>query len=132
MFDVTADDIREAGFGLTIPAGAAVDTQLLALMRKARARLLTLIPSLTRRVTAGLLDEDVVKGVIEDMVLRVVKNPKALRQLGIDDFQATIDTAVSSGALYLTDDERSLLQPTGRRRVGGILLGVPTWRLPRA
>lgn len=132
MFDVTAEDIRDAGFGLTIPAGEAVDKQLVGLVAKAKARLLALVPSLPRRVTAGTLDEQTVKGVIEDMVLRVVKNPRALRQLGIDDFQATIDTAVSSGALYLTPDERLLLSPKRRRAIGSVQIGVPRWRLPGA
>jgi len=68
------------------------------------------------------------------MVLRVVKNPRSLRSLGLDDFQATIDQAVSTGMLYLSDDERARLLPHGRAnlQVGTIRLGLAPWRWPGA
>jgi len=129
---VTPADIRAAGFGLDIPTGAAVDTQIQTLVDKAEARLLAAVPSIHRRIAAGTLSVALVEGVVEDMVLRVIKNPRALRQMGVDDFQATIDTAVSSGALYVTTGELALLAPPPRGAVGSVRIGLPGWRLPGA
>jgi hypothetical protein len=64
------------------------------------------------------------------MVLRVVRNPKALRSIGLDDFQAVVDNSTTTGLLYVSDDELALLAPTKRRRVGSIRIGVPAWRTP--
>lgn len=43
------------------------------------------------------------------MVLRVLANPDYLRQAAIDDSTSILDQAVSSGALYASDDEVALL-----------------------
>lgn len=136
MYAVVPQDIRNAAYGIDIPEGATVDGQLTALIAKAETRLNAVVPSLAARFEAG--EElggqpigDVVKGVVEDMVLRVAKNPEALRSFGIDDFQAVLDNAVSSGRLYVAADEETLLSPgSGRAKVGSILLGVPSWRMP--
>lgn len=134
MYEVTAEDIRGAAYGIDIPAGVGVDLQLDRLVAKAEVRLAGLIPTLAARYAAGTIEADLVRGIVEDMVIRVVSNPKALRSIGLDDFNATIDSAVSSGRLYVTADEVALLSP--RRpaggRVGSIRIGVPAWRLPGA
>ena len=61
--------------------------------------------------------ENAVIGIVAAMVLRVLRNPDGLRSYSIDDFAATRDTAVSTGLLYLSEDEASILQdprsPTG-------------------
>ena len=133
-YNVTATDIRAAAYGVDIPAGDAVDDQLDVLITKAETRIGAAVPSLAARVTAGTVAREVVQDVIEDMVLRVVKNPKSLRSLGLDDFQATIDQAVSTGMLYLSDDERARLLPHGRatQQVGTIQIGLRPWRWPGA
>jgi hypothetical protein len=59
-------------------------------------------------------------------VLRVMKNPDAMRQESIDDYSYTRDEAVSSGLLYFTDDEIGALVPgmsSGRRAFSIDLLG---------
>lgn len=129
MYEVTPQDIRDAAFGIEFPPGAT-NEQIQRLIDKAETRLNAEIPTLAARWEANTVDHDVVKGVIEDMVLRVVKNPRALRSLGIDDFTATIDNSTSSGLLYVSPDELALLAPRGRLRVGTIRLG--TWRGHRA
>lgn len=133
-YDVTPDDIRNVAYGIDIPTGATVDAQIAVLIAKATTRIDEAVPSLAARVVAETTSRAVVQDVIEDMVLRVVKNPKSLRSLGLDDFQATIDQAVSSGMLYLSDDERARLLPHGRttQRLGSIRIGVPAWRWPGA
>jgi len=133
-YGVTAADLRAAAYGVDIPAGAAIDAQITVLITKATTRIDDAVPSLAARVLDGSVVEAVVQDVIEDMVLRVVKNPKSLRSLGLDDFQATIDQAVSTGMLYLSDDERARLLPHGRAnlQVGTIRLGLAPWRWPGA
>lgn len=133
-YNVVPADIREAAYGLTIPEGATVDAQLQVLIDKAAARLDGRIPSLPRRVRSDEVAIAVVQGVIEDMVLRVIRNPKARRSLGLDDWQETIDNSTTTGLLYVSPDEFALLAPTGstRGRFGSVRIGVPPWRLPGA
>lgn len=52
------------------------------------------------------LRKDTVARVMVAAVIRVLRNPDARRQLGEDTFQETIDQAVSSGQLYITETER--------------------------
>lgn len=131
MYAVTPQDIRDAAYGIEIPAGGPVDTQIAYLIAKAETRLNAVVPSLAARFEAGTAAPAVIHGVVEDMVLRVVKNPQALRSFGIDDFTAVIDNSVSTGLLYVAADEESLLSPgSGRSSVGSIRLGVSSWRLP--
>jgi hypothetical protein len=58
---------------------------------------------------------DDVKDVMVSMILRVLKNPDSVRTLSesIDDYTEakTLDAAISSGELYVTDYEVSLLAP---------------------
>lgn len=129
QYGVTAQNVRDAAFGVTIPAGADVDTQIDKLIGK--AEMLLPQPCVANRIASGALAAETVKSVIEDMVVRVTKNPKGYRQRSIDDFQVTIDTALSSGALYLDDSERLRLCPPSRAgRVGSIRLSLPSWRAP--
>ena len=125
-------DVRTAGYGLTIPEDAS--TAVLALINKAERRLLNRLPSIPARVAAGTLDSALVQGVVEDMVLRVLRNPDCLRSwsIGGGDYSATIDQVVSSGHLYVTDEEFDLLSgaSTGARRAQPVRTVVPAWRLP--
>lgn len=129
-YGVSSQGIRAAAFGVTIPDGLDVDEKLDRLITKAEM----LLPAacIARRITAGELSADVVGSVVEDMVIRVAKNAAGYRQRTIDDYSVTIDTALSSGALYLSDDERDRLCPSspGRGRVGSVAIGIPVYRLP--
>lgn len=51
--------------------------------------------------------------VMVAMVIRVLRNPDARRQLGEDTFQETVDAAVSSGQLYVSEGERGQLLSGG-------------------
>lgn len=72
------------------------------------------IPGVVRRMAlpetdpARLRTESVAR-VMVAMVIRVLRNPDARRQLGEDTFQETIDQAVSSGQLYISEVERGRL-----------------------
>jgi hypothetical protein len=58
--------------------------------------------------------------VVATMVKRVLINPEGLLSEGVDDYTYRRDSAVSSGALYVSDDEMEELRPVveGRRRRG--------------
>jgi len=129
-YGVTPAMIRASAYGLTIPAGDAVDAQIQKLIDKAASRLDELAPSVRRRVTAGTLELVVVQGVVEDMVLRVIRNPNAYRSLGLDDFQTTIDNSTTTGLLYVSASELTLLRPRSRSKFGSMRVGVPRWRQP--
>lgn len=125
--------IREQAFGISIPVGDAYDTALDALAAKAQRRLFAIDKTIPVRLDNGTLDVELVRDVIVDMVLRIVKNPNAYRSVSIDDFQATIDQAVSAGALYPTADELALLAGARARATGrSMRMHLPRWRLPRA
>lgn len=51
------------------------------------------------------------RAVCAAMVTRVLRNPAGLRSEQIDDYAYTIDSARSSGELYLTENEIDTLTP---------------------
>lgn len=72
------------------------------------------IPGVERRLALAdgdprKLRRETVARVMVAAVTRVLRNPDARRQLGEDTFQETIDAAVSSGQLYITEAERGRL-----------------------
>lgn len=71
------------------------------------------VPKVKERVDDGSLPTGLVIAVETSMVLRVLRNPEGKRQEAIDDYSWTRDQAVSSGLLYLADEELSLLSPAG-------------------
>lgn len=59
--------------------------------------------------TAGHLAIEDVQDVVIAMVERKVRNPDGTRSYGADDYNETVDSVLSSGQIYATDDEiRSL------------------------
>lgn len=126
-------DIRKAAYGFTIPGGDEVDDKLQKLIAKAGTRIVGAYPTLLARLDAELIEPDTVAGVIEDMVLRVARNPNGYRQVSIDDYNRTIDTALSTGQLYISDQEADLLAPPSKRKARGagtMRTSIPPWRLP--
>ena len=79
-------------------------------------------PTLLADVAAGLVTAESVVLVVCAMVLRVLKNPESKRQESIDDYSWTRDTAVSSGALYVSDDELRLITGVVIPRVRSVRL----------
>jgi hypothetical protein len=70
---------------------------------------------LAARIASGALSAAVVTAVFASAIIRVLRNPKGLRQRteSIDDYSITetVDTTASAGAIYLSDDEWDLLAP---------------------
>lgn len=67
------------------------------------------LPHAEARVTTDAKFAALVKQVQVAMVLRVLKNPDGLLSEQIDDYTYRRDSAISTGALYLSADERALL-----------------------
>lgn len=86
------------------------------------------IPAVESRLASGDLEAEDVVGVICAMVIRVLKNPQGYRQRSIDDASVTIDTALASGELYLSDSERAdLTLQVPLSGMYSIALDVPYW-----
>lgn len=126
MFGVLPHEITDAAYGLTIPPGST--DAIARLIDKAERLILDAFPNLPDRVATGRPTTETVRDVIENMVIRVLRNPSSLRSIAVDDGTAVIDSAVSTGQLYLSDDERSRLAPIGRRgNVRSIRQQYPRW-----
>lgn len=71
------------------------------------------VPDLEARMADGRVSTGLVIRVVRAMVLRVLRNPDAIRQWSVDDASFTRDSAASAGELYVTDDEVKLLSGGG-------------------
>lgn len=83
----------------------------------------------TRLGDSGELNLDVVKYVEAESVARRARNPEGKIQERIDDYSAGWSTESARAALYITDDEWSMLDPGGS--TGGAylpIMAVNPWR----
>lgn len=100
----TVDDVNDRLLGRDLTAAE-------------RAKVPTLIAdasAIMRREVPGVDDPAppaTAVGVCCAMVLRVVTNPVGKRQEQVDDYSYTVDSSRSTGNLYLSDEERDLLDP---------------------
>lgn len=78
-----------------------------ALLQDATAMILDRFPRFEATPT------DASRTVCRSMVVRVLQNPDGIRSEQIDDYQRTIDSARSTGELYISDTEAELLRPPG-------------------
>lgn len=102
----TVDDVRGA-WERPIPSSREpyVQGRLNAAHRLLRGK----APGLDARVASGVLDRDLVKDVIVEMVLRVLRNPSGFRSETDGDYSYSRDTQVASGRLVVTDDDLETL-----------------------
>jgi hypothetical protein len=94
------------------------------------ARAQALIPTLSTNMDSGVVSSELARAVLAGAVIRVLRNPEGLRQQQIDDYSYTRDSALSSGGLYLSDEEMKLLAgSTSRARsmVLGSRFGDSSW-----
>lgn len=108
----TVEDVQTRfGRTLTTPETA----QVTAWIGDVEAQVEQRLPTLADQIVAGNPSAVVVKAVVANAVIRVLRNPEGLRQrqFSIDDYSesATVDNVLSAGLLYLTDDEWNLLSP---------------------
>lgn len=87
------------------------------LSSKAWRRVLAQFPTMESNISvvapaaSPLVSPDLVKDVMTDMIVRVLKNPDSVRSDSIDDHTTTLDMSISSGGLYLSAEEVALLTP---------------------
>jgi hypothetical protein len=99
-----------AQYGSMTPAEDSLAGWLLrAASNMVRAR----VPTIDQSIAAGTVSGDLVALAVTNMVLRVLRNPGGLRSETVGPFSRSYDTTVAAGLLVLTDDELSLLSPTG-------------------
>lgn len=105
MNPVVIEDLEERFRPLTelerVPAQAWLDD--------AWAELTARVPDLVARVADGRTTDALVRRVVSAMVVRVLRNPDAIRQWSVDDASFTRDSLVSSGLLYASAEEVGLL-----------------------
>lgn len=103
-----ADDIA----GMWRPLSAAEYVVATNWIVRASAMVRFNVPGLDARIVADPNLGVLAKGVVVDMVLRVLKNPDGKLEESIDDYRYRRDSATSSGALYLSAAEQSSLVPS--------------------
>ena len=127
---VTQPDIERVFRPLTEDEAATVAGR----SDRAWLRILSRVPDIETRLsivppaTAPVLSEAVVKDVMVSMIERVLKNPESARTRSesIDDHSdsITLDASVSSGELYLSDEEYALLVPAVAPVYGMYVVGL--------
>lgn len=122
---VTAAEITHRWRPLTDAEAATIGGK----SEDAWTRIVGTVPGIEENLTAGTVAEATVKSVMISMIVRVLKNPDSVRtvQSSIDDYNGsrTLDNAVSTGELYLTDFEIGLLTPaTGIPSYGMYVIGL--------
>lgn len=109
----TTDDLEAVWRSLTDPEVEAATKWLTWASALVRQQ----FPTIDRRLAAGKADPDLLGFVVVSMVKRVMERPGGVRQrsetLGAYTESETYDTAVSTGALYLSDSEKAILDGPG-------------------
>lgn len=113
---VTQTDIEKVWRPLT-PAESAV---VPGLSNRAWLRIIAKVPDV---YTSGI-DEAIIQDVMVSMIIRVLKNPDSARIISesIDDStdSRTLDSAISSGEMYVSADELVMLTPPAVAPVYGM------------
>lgn len=104
------------------PLDAQEETNTLAMLRYVSALIRGKVKSLDARISAGTLDKDLVKLAAIMPVQRVLMNKEGYRQksesTGPFSDSFTLDAAISSGLLYVSDDDVKGLLPVVRHKSG--------------
>lgn len=123
---VVRTDIEAVWRPLTTEEAALVP----GLSNKAWRRVLAHFPSMDASITfaapatAPLVSPDLVKDVMASMIGRVLKNPDSVRSDSIDDHTTTLDMSISSGEMYLSAEEITLLTARPVPVYGMYVLGL--------
>lgn len=104
------------------PLTAAETTNADAFLTDAWELLLSRRPTLEADITAGTVRSANVVRVVAAMVLRLLKNPDGKLSETIDDYTYRYDRLVSSGALFVSDEELADITPSGNRRTSSVRL----------
>jgi hypothetical protein len=115
----TQADVESRFRTLTDAEAATID----AILDDVELDILARIPDLAAQVTAETIAEATVIKVEAWAAIRYLKNPSGKSQESIaGEYAYTRDSAVSSGALYISDDEWRQLLPTRAWRTRSVRL----------
>jgi hypothetical protein len=109
----TVGDV-EALYGQPIPTARIPYVE--ALLRSAHARLYARVPAIDSRVSAGKVSADIVREVVIEMVLNVLRNPQGVTQMTTATGPVSSSmsfSAATSGRMILTDELLELLGEQG-------------------
>ena len=119
----SAQDITDRWVGSNFPE----DTEVLnALIDDAELIVLSVYPRIQDRITAGSLNENLIKLVVSRMVIRYIKNPENLTYLQQNTGPfGQGQTFGNDKDLFMTEKERQLLAPNkgGQARSISLLAG---------
>ena len=125
---LTFDGLKDAAFGIDIP-----DTERRSverLIEKAEEKLIDRVPGLEARVASGEIRLQTVRGSVEDIVLRFIRNYRGLTgENTAGGFGQQFNRLVASGAIEVLKMDVKDLMPA-RRRVAALRVGKPNRRLP--
>ena len=125
---VTPEQVRGVAFGLYLSEDD--DDALANLITYAEDKILSRKGlRVADRIRTGHLSLDTVRGVITDMVLRVVKNPGGVQSDSLGSSSTAYFRNAASGAVELLKEDIDLLKPKSRG-FGTMRVGVPGWRIP--
>lgn len=117
---VTRGDVEAVWRPLTTAEASTIP----GLSNSAWIRVVAAVPGIDSFTTAGTVTEATVKDVMVSMIVRVLKNPDSARIINesIDDYTdaRTLDSAISSGELYVSAFEISMLVPAPVLPVNGV------------
>jgi len=100
----TPEDVRLVSGG-PMPNVAQVN----ALLEFAYVKVISKVPDLNAKVTAGKLDKMAVKVVLVEMVQAVLRNPGGMRSETTGPFSRAWDVSTASGRLTVTDEQLEML-----------------------
>ena len=89
-----------------------------ALLRRASALVRNAFPNVDAQIASGKLDPLVVAQAVINMVVRVLRNPEALRSVTTGPFTRAFDVGEAAGLLVITGAEESMLVPPGSDAAG--------------
>lgn len=107
------------------------ETRATALLPRASAIIRARFPTIDDRIANGVIDEEIVKGVAVDMVVRVLDRPTDdVSSVTTDDTTFRFETGrggqTPKARIYLADDEEELLAGSAKRRRVGTIHTYPT------
>lgn len=125
---VTPEEVRDLAYGHPIDDDQldSLRAPILHAERKIRTRRDLQVE---QRIAQGTLDVETVRGVVLDMVLRVIKNPWGVQADSTGSVSTSYFRGAASGAIELLDEDVEALKPK-QSSFGTMGVKIPGWRVP--
>ncbi|MDT0302904.1 Gp19/Gp15/Gp42 family protein [Streptomonospora wellingtoniae] len=106
-------DVRDRWEG-DIPSGSDLEARVQVRLDDAEAILIQHAGDVQARIDAGKTTAHLVKVVLCDMILRLLRNASGITQESAGPFSRSFDAAVASGKLFLIREDRRRLGMKGQ------------------